>query len=367
MRRSLRQALRNTTSQRLALRFIRSIAFFLRILLSPLRYLSNYVFPSDELDGLTAPATSKAVQHFVSHLRSIQAHCSADAWTTTGFSNAKQEAVQNNGLLFIYLHSPLHLKANEFCQKALGDARMQEFLSAQRVTALGVSIHTAQGAQLSQMLNASAFPFIALLRPQSNMSIHMMMRAEGPNLVNLPIERLIQVLNNALQAHQSVMVEEEARRLLREQEAELRRQQDREFQEALLADQEREREMREQEQREIQRQQEEKEKLLEEEQRKDMALASAMSLVRSEPESGGANIRFVLPSGAKVNRRFAADDSIGNLKAFLKVYFHENEVNIERYSLSTSFPRKTYDDESITLHEAGLIPQAVLMVQDLDA
>jgi UBX domain len=92
-------------------------------------------------------------------------------------------------------------------------------------------------------------------------------------------------------------------------------------------------------------------------------------MVEPEPTSGGTMIRLVLPSGAKINRRFALHATIATVKAFLKVHFTESNVNIVNVGLSTSFPRKTFDeaDDALTLEEAGLVPQGVLMVQDLDA
>jgi hypothetical protein len=53
------------------------------------------------------------------------------------------------------------------------------------------------------------------------------------------------------------------------------------------------------------------------------------------------------------------------------VFFHDNDFpEMPNIGLSTSFPKKTFNDksdESLSLQDAGLTPQAVLMVQDLDA
>ena len=38
-----------------------------------------------------------------------------------------------------------------------------------------------------------------------------------------------------------------------------------------------------------------------------------------------------------------------------------------RYALIQNYPKKTLDDNEATLKDAGLVPQAVLMLQDLDA
>ena len=76
---------------------------------------------------------------------------------------------------------------------------------------------------------------------------------------------------------------------------------------------------------------------------------------------------FLDPFGKRIDRRFHADDTIEAVRAFLTVHFHENGVEISNFSLSTSFPKRTYDDPAVTLREGDLVPQAVLMVQDLDS
>ena len=95
-----------------------------------------------------------------------------------------------------------------------------------------------------------------------------------------------------------------------------------------------------------------------------------MSLVGDEPPLGTpdvARVRLTLPNGRRIDRRFRADDTIEVVRAFLTVHFHENDVDIVNFSLSTSFPKRTYDDPTMTLREGELVPQAVLMVQDLDS
>jgi hypothetical protein len=56
------------------------------------------------------------------------------------------------------------------------------------------------------------------------------------------------------------------------------------------------------------------------------------------------------------------------LFAYLHVHFHDRNVPMGRIGLSTSFPKQSLDeDDPRTLVEAQVAPQAVLMVQDLDA
>ena len=93
----------------------------------------------------------------------------------------------------------------------------------------------------------------------------------------------------------------------------------------------------------------------------------AKALLNPEPTSGGTRVRFVLPSGRKLDRRFGNDETIGALKAFLILHFAEENPEVKNIALSSNFPKKTHSDDTKSLHESDLSPQAVLMVQDIDA
>ena len=377
------------------------ITLVLRILLWPLRRLSQVVFPSGDFDGLSAPVTAKAAQQFVSYLRKLPTINNTtttdtnnngggasftEPWMTTGFAAVQSEVAQTNSVVLIYLHSPLHRQAQTFAQSVLLGNTMGNFLRQPNLLCLGVSIHSAQGAQLASMLGASSYPCLALLQPKhlgrrsssssSNSNnntppaMNLAFKAEGPILLSLRPEQLVQYLNMTLQRHQAVLAEQEVRRIQREQENELRREQDAEYQQALLADQERERQVREEE--EAKRRQEEQAAAAERAQQEaeDNRLQSAKNALREAPAAGGTRVRFTLPTGKKLDRRFHNDDTIAALKAFLILHFSEQTdetQHIKNIGLSTSFPKQAYEDDSMTLEESGLSPQAMLMVQDLDA
>lgn len=378
------------------------ITRLIKVVLWPVRYFSTLLFPSAELDGLSSAVTAKCAQQFVSYLQAIQQHrtkhtrenasstisaASAnnstilvqDVWQASGFGALRQDALNQQSLLVIYLHSPLHGAAKNVAN-LLCHPEMLQFLQQDFVKAMGVSIHTAAGAQLQQLLQVTALPCLAVLHPQSSRAMQLLLNAQGPALLELlqidsshpNINRLIPLLRGAASQHMIVLAEQTARRLQREEEVELRRAQDEEYQAALRADQERE-----------QRRQEELKKAEEEaraaaelefanQQAEEEAVAKAQSLLRDEPVVGASNtavIRFVLPTGMKLNRRFGSEETVAALKAFLFLHFRENGLpNVKNIGLSTNFPKKSYDEnDEQTLQQAGLSPQAVLMVQDLDA
>jgi FAS-associated factor 2 len=348
-------------------------AVILRFLLWPVRRVSEFLLPVGEFDGLSPAVTEKAAQQFVNHLKTLstsptQSNSINEAFSTSGFVALKQEATATNSLLVVYLHSPLHRKGDEMCQKLIHPTMLQ-FFNQNNIKTLGSSIHTSQGASLSQQLSASSFPVLALLQPGNGNSdaAKLVFKAEGPSLSKMQPAQLLPLLNGTYQRFLSVVAEQVARRIEREQEQDLRRQQDEEYQETLRADQARERQRQEERELEERRIQEEEERLRRKEREETERLDKARALVRPEPSSGGTRIRFALPSGQKVDRRFENDETVGALKAFLILHFAENNLNIKNVALSTNFPKKTHDEDEKTLQESDLCPQSVLMVQDLDA
>jgi FAS-associated factor 2 len=367
-----------TQSTSFVQRWLEIIALVLRILLWPLRRAVQLLLPAGEFDGLSPAVTEKAAQHFVSQLRSLatspaQSYMISETFSTSGFAALKQDANQSNSMIVVYLHSPLHGQATEMCQKLI-QPPLLEFLQQDHIKTLGSSIHTSQGAQLAQQLGAASFPVMAILQPSasggsssSSSAMQLVFKAEGPALLKIPPLHLLPLLTATYQRHQTTLAEHEVRRIQREEETDLRRQQDAEYQQALHADQERERLQQEERDQQVQRIREEEEREAQETQKDQARLAKAKALIRPEPAAGGTRVRFVLASGQKLDRRFGNEETVAALKAFLILHFSEQNLEIKNIALSTNFPKKTYDDEDQTLQESGLSPQSVLMVQDLDA
>jgi FAS-associated factor 2 len=377
----------------------------LRTLFWPLRRIGDLLLPAGEYDGLSTAVTEKATQQFAIYLKGLASSNTSissgvsDAFSTSSFSALKQEAAATQSLILVYLHSPVHRQAGELCQKFLLNSQFLDWITQNNgthiiggVRAMGSSIHTSQGSSLSFQLAVASFPCIALLQPSPSSAssgsngngsynraeadhkpLKLVFKAEGPALIKMTSSQLLNLIKTTYQRHQIIVQEREARRIEREQEQQLRRQQDAEYQEALRADQERERQRQEEEelQKRVQKEEEEneKKKIQEEKDR----LEKAKALVRPEPanvKGKTTRIRFQLPTGQKLERRFENDATVGALKAFLILHFAETcapDQVIKNISLSTNFPKKTYDDDSKTLKESDLCPQAVLMCQDLDA
>ena len=93
--------------------------------------------------------------------------------------------------------------------------------------------------------------------------------------------------------------------------------------------------------------------------------------LQDEPLAGSndgiANIRLQIPKGTKIMRRFHKTECIQSINDFLYLYFHDNQMEITNFAISTSYPKRDLDDETQTLEALGLFPSAALMVRDLDA
>mmetsp|Transcript_2491 Transcript_2491/g.3326 ORF Transcript_2491/g.3326 Transcript_2491/m.3326 type:complete len:544 (+) Transcript_2491:86-1717(+) len=318
-------------------------------------------------------------------------------------------------LLMIYLHSPLHPASKSFITQKLCSRQILRYLNSEvkqsQLICWGGSIHTADGKNVQSFLNVTSYPFLALVRvrPQrpsnSNSStgtgttfnnvaanLEIYFKMEGPKLSNIHTNTLYTYMSKSIQTYQNLQNEEISRVITRQQETQLRNEQDREYNEALEEAQRREREKEEELQRleeeqrfkeeeeiRIQNEKEEEERELKE--KMDHKLNEAkriLYLYGDEPDStksgssGGetfARIRFMLPNGKRIERKFRGKETIDTVKSFLILYFEENEDigKIENFQLSSNYPKKALVDGEAKLESEGLCPQAVIMVQDLDA
>jgi hypothetical protein len=393
------------------------INIVLRIVLFPIKKTANILFPPGEYDNLASTAVSDhAAKAFIqmftlNYIKPILNNMNEDddasllecpfiekgyTYTVNDIANQGQmhnEDGDNNPsppLLLIYLHSPLHGKVPQFVKNTLCNQRVLELMNQHSkcgtLACWGGSIHTADGAHAKDTLQVASFPFLALVRVQPGRSssssssnqrnLELLFRMEGPALQTINATSLHTHLSNALLKYQGILSEAAMRRMQRQDEVRLRDEQDREYREALEEDQRREKEKLEQK-----RLQEEEELKIRQEMEnvqneKENRLQNARDMLclngEGEPDSSDksivqARIRLMLPSGKRVERSFRGNDTIDVVRAFLILHFDENDIGIENFQLSSNYPKKALVDVDKTLDSEGLCPQAVIMVQDLDA
>ena len=304
-------------------------------------------------------------------------------------------------LLLIYLHSPFHSLTPTFCHSKLCSNRILKYLNDatsnhKQLICWGGSIHTADGKNVQSMMNVTAYPFLALVRvtPQSSSSsssssnntvptktnLETYFRMEGHKLSTVQSSTLYTYLQRSIQDYSNQQNEELSRIISRQEEINLRSEQDREYREAVEEAQRREREKEEEERRKEEEERlklEELNRVVKEKENKLNEAKRILELHGNEPDKSDksikcAQIRLTLPSGKKIVRRFRAIETIDTVKSFLVLYFEEKDAmgesgKIENFQLNCNFPRKALVNGSATLEEEGLCPQAVIMVQDLDA
>ncbi len=366
-------------------------------------------------------------------------------------------------LLLIYLHSPFHPLSSTFCQNVLSSTRILNYLNESRginmtksntvnnnqngndnndsdndsndidsnqqhhhvqnkeLVCWGGSIHTADGKYVEKLMNVTSFPFLALVQihpqnstttdntnnstspttttttTQANLEIYFKM--EGYKLSSITPMTLYTYLSKSIQQYTISQNENLSTQITRQEEINLRTEQDKEYKAALEEAQRKMKEKEEMEKKKLEEERkmkEEEQKRLEEEKKMKMEQegkveeAKRVLFMYGEEPSGdndcGAGgdkctrIRLMLPSGQRIERKFRSRETIDTVKSFLIVYFEErwkeeqsnggdggSSSKIENFQLCSNYPRKVLEDGSATLESEGLSPQAVIMVQDLDA
>jgi len=293
------------------------------------------------------------------------------SFVVDGYKQAVQLATAQSKFLLVYLHSPLHQDTARFCRQTLATAPCKAFIDEHFVI-WGGSLEYSEPFVVSESIQSSGFPFMAVLLCGHSEGAHCLERIEGAMSGSALIERLTQ----SMQRHQANLAQIQQQQQRRQDSQQLRQEQNLEFERALQAD--REREAREQEERlRLERAEDEarnKAELeaaleLSEKLDKEANLKRKRDRLGAEPPAGAdtTKLRIMLPNGSKIDRKFLASETIEAVRDFIDVHLGDNDIPIETYSLSTNYPKRAFHNDSETLMEAGLHPQSVLYVQDLDA
>ena len=238
----------------------------------------------------------------------------------------------------------------------------------------GGNVEHPEAYGLSEQLQVTRFPFLVLLAcpGRASNSVKRVMHMEGEPAGPAPV---LAALRQAIQRGQAVVDQQNQVRLESLQRDQMRNEQDREYEEALEADRRRAEEAKAKE-------------AAEREAAEAQELEAAVELSRQlshesdvqrkkdrlveEPPAGpdSTNLRINLPAGGRLQRRFPRTAPVQAVRDFIDVTFSDQGVDIVNYNLTSNFPRCTFeagDDSKKSLEEAGLHPQAVLFVQNLDS
>jgi FAS-associated factor 2 len=94
-----------------------------------------------------------------------------------GFADALQRAQREYKLLFVYLHSPDHPDTPTFCGSCLCAEPVTAFID-ENFVAWGGSIRRTEGFKMSNSLNASRFPFCAVVMASTNQRIALLQQVQ---------------------------------------------------------------------------------------------------------------------------------------------------------------------------------------------
>jgi FAS-associated factor 2 len=236
------------------------------------------------------------------------------------YNQALDSAKRELKYFLAIVQSDGHDDTDVFNRTTLGSERVIQYLRENNFLVWAGSVREPEGYQVSNLLQASKFPFCALVAPQGSM-MKVFDRIEGIQSADELIGRLqrkISVLQAQLEAVRRERLERDLNRRIREE-------QDAAYQASLQADQEKERRVREAREEEARLQQEKEELLVKQQQAKELAerirndkvsrktreIEAAKVYWKSVPEPAtGAKLSIKLPNGERVVRKFAANDTI---------------------------------------------------------
>jgi FAS-associated factor 2 len=315
--------------------------------------------------------TNQDVHHFISEFRA-QYGPNHPAFHVGSYQSAVSAAFDSTKFVLVYLHSPLHEDADRFCQEVLMSSEFLALASDQMIV-WGGKIWDAEPYGLSTQLNAAAFPFLALLIPQSSRVVQIVERVQGFEIATTVVEKL----RSAMNVFSAVVSNQRAEQHRRDESSRLREQQNREYQEAVESERQEAVRRRQQEEERIAA---EEKKRAEEEEAAAIALSQklfredAIRKIRTafadEAEPKGspdvATIRFQLPRAKKLTRNFWKYEKIQKLHDYLKLNFVDEGDLTTNFAMFIPHPRTEISNMEQTVEEAGLHPRGMLYVQDLD-
>jgi len=306
------------------------------------------------------------------------------------YSSAVLQAHRQGRFVLVYLHSPMHEDTADFCRQTFCRGAVARATETHLVTWAG-SVHDVEGYSLSQQLQATAYPFLALLIARNEREVQVCDRLQGCGALSQRglMERL-RALQEAFGGELTQMLNTRRQRV---ESTNLRQEQDRDYLESQRQDRLR-REKRENDEEEAkEKQQGEAQAQAQAQSEEARALAAATNalqakrhklLAKPEPVAGSsadvATIRLQMPSGLKVNRRFLKTDSVQDLRDWMDVHLADTAASTAKgasdetdtaavtvnYSLSTAFPKTELSDATADLDSYGLHPRGMLYVVDLD-
>jgi len=319
----------------------------------------SYLVPNPvQLQIQAAEEREKALERLISHYGEVHPE-----FHQGSLQQALRDAQAEHKFLVVVFHSAEHEDSRAFCSQVLfNNPPLNEFVAQGFMVWYG-DVHTLEASKAMSVFNVTTFPYVSVLSCASRprVLVNLMGRFSGDellaNLVSVVDEHGVEQDNHRAQVAQNI----ENRQIMTEQRSE--------YEEALLADQERER------QREAERAareaaeeaaREEEERRLREAEERRQELERLKESLSAEPEAGPEVVELAvrLPNGKSVVRRFAKAEPLQNVYTFVEVEASKLALDLGSYSL-VDFRRKQFSDKQASVADAGIEGNSRLLVHQL--
>jgi FAS-associated factor 2 len=282
----------------------------------------------------------------------------------SGFNLTLDNAKRDLKFLMVVLISPSHDDNHSWIRDTLLSAQVRDFLSSQKddVVLWGGNVQDAEAYQVSESLQCTKFPFVALVCHSSDTGstgMTTVMRAVGP----MPATELVAKLGTAVTAHRAQLRAARSQRAEQQASRTLRQEQDSAYERSLAQDRERARRRKEEEEAQARAEKEAlalaeaAEKKMRDEQQWRRWRAQSLPDEPSASVKDAIRVSIRMPSGERIIRRFDMDADLEELYAFVEC--HEVARNTDqalvdepvgyehqyRFYLVSPMPRTVYDLE----------------------
>jgi len=334
---------------------------FLRPAMSNLLHLLT-ALPSQILKFLLSLLTSLSITHkksvpFNTLLTSLTP--THPPLSTTSYTSSLNTAKNSQKFMIVYLHSPFHPACPDFCRDVIGSDEWIRFCREKDVLFWGASVGDGEGYQVAKVLNATAYPFTALIS-QSRSQMRVLDRVSG----TITTAALISRFTTHISRLEPELVALRSDRLAREGDRRIRQMQDEAYSASLAADREKEialdhaRRALEEKTRDL----EEAERKRRENVEKRRGLIDGWKKwfeVEAENTADHAKLSIRLSNGDRVVRSFHGNDRI----ELVRQYVMTLEPHIEaEYDVVCMFPRAVLGD-GLSVKESGLWPNGSVVVE----
>jgi len=289
------------------------------------------------------------------------------------FQQALMSALRDLKLLVVYLHSDNSRYTREFCTSVLNNEFIRTMLDENFVL-WGGDITRMEAHHVSQMVHARQYPCFCVLLPASVEEIRVVGSLHGEVRTEAAVGMLSACMEE-MDVHRAEIVGRQAQH---QEDRSLREQQDREYEEGLARDREREESQRTvlEQEREAQRIEEEQRRqeldalAKAEEEKREIQLRRQRAAAALAPAANAtARLCVRLRSGQRVERKFAPTSKLSEVYAWADclAYLPEHvSSNIEvppRFVLKTSFPSRELTQMDSTVEELNLAGTIILLVE----